>query len=45
MEAEVELVAKPKRGGVMAFDRVVLTEDQTKGQRVRGWQVEWLSGK
>lgn len=23
------------------FDRVVLTEDQTKGQIVRGWVVEW----
>ena len=23
------------------FDRVVLTEDQTKGQKVRGWLVEW----
>ena len=23
------------------FDRVVLREDQTAGQRVRGWAVEW----
>ena len=29
------------------FDRVVLVEDQTAGQRVRGWAVEWSadSGK
>ena len=25
------------------FDRVVLQEDQTAGQKVRGWSVEWTS--
>ena len=28
-------------GEASVFDRVVLTEDQTKGQIVRGWSVEW----
>jgi hypothetical protein len=28
-------------GKASVFDRVVLTEDQTKGQIVRGWIVEW----
>ena len=28
-------------GAAQVFDRVVLTEDQTKGQIVRGWLVEW----
>lgn len=25
------------------FDRVVLQEDQTRGQQIRGWRVEWLA--
>jgi len=25
------------------FDRVVLTEDQTTGQIVRGWLLEWTT--
>ena len=29
--------------GGQVFDRVVLTEDQTKGQIVRGWLVEWTT--
>ncbi len=28
-------------GGGEVFDRVVLTEDQSEGQRVRSWLVEW----
>lgn len=30
-------------GSALEFDRVVLEEDQTQGQRVRGWVVEWSS--
>eukprot|EP01045_Picozoa_sp_COSAG04_P005065 COSAG04_NODE_229_length_19247_cov_7.166910_16_plen_261_part_00 len=43
-ESGATTVAQASLGaGGQVFDRVVLTEDQTKGQKVRGWLVEWTT--